>query len=211
MPYELVEIVRDVSRGVRKVTITGGEPLEQDWAALQLFIKLLVEEGFVVTIETSGTQNTVDFRRGIKVPYLLMSGELAFVVDYKLSSSHFRGKMDLENHFLKLDNGDVIKFVIDNVQDFDEARLVAKSIYHSGRSAATMYFSPSHGNMNPARLFGMMITSDLPAIEVGINMQMHKYIWTEDIRAEENYGVDFTRRTLGREEYLKSTRETGNG
>jgi 7-carboxy-7-deazaguanine synthase len=208
LPYQLLNLVKATSRGAKKVTITGGEPLEQDWPALQLFLKLLLDNDFVVTIETSGTQDTIDFRKGVKVPYLLHSNDLSFVVDYKLVSSNFKGTMALKEHFSRLPEGDVIKFVIDNEADFYEAMGAAEYIHRSGTCKAKMYFSPSHGNMDPRKLFEMMINTNLPAWNVGLNIQGHKYIFPEDMRAEEDFGgVDFSKRTLGREKYLESTRE----
>jgi len=208
LPPELVEVVKHVGGGIHKVTLTGGEPLEQDWVGLYLFIKLLIEEDYLITVETAGTQDTIQFRNGLEDMLLFRPpfGMLTFVVDWKLPSSKFKGNMDLQ-HFSHLQHGDVVKFVIDTTEDFNEACKVARLLYDKRTFGARMYFSPAHGMMTPVRLFRMMIVAGMPNIGVGINLQMHKYIWPIDVRAEENYGVDFTKRTLGREEYLRRIRE----
>lgn len=213
-PHELAAAVYDESQDCTKVTITGGEPLEQDWIVLASFIALLLRNHFDVSVETSGTQNTLDFRRLIQSECMIGSygnGDLSFVVDYKLQGSKFKGEMDIENHFSNLPAGDVVKFVIDTQDDFDEACLIADRLYGAGNFEASMYFSPSHGRCDPATLFEMMKDTNLPSLGVGLNVQSHKYIWPWDSRDEEDGGLDFTKRSMGRKKYLESTREEGNG
>jgi len=210
---ELLEVLEDVLRKnraekVRKVTLTGGEPLEQDWVALYLFMRLLIDKGYHVTVETAGTQDTILFREGFKNgwPTLNLSFQnLSFVVDYKLKSSQFKGEMD-PDHFANLRHGDVVKFVIDSSDDLHEASSMAHWLNKQRMFGARMYFSPSHNHIEPEMLVHKMRALGLPQIGVGLNMQMQKYIWPEDVRTEEDTGVDFTKRTLGREEYLRRIR-----
>lgn len=212
LPLELLEIVKYIGGPVRKVTLTGGEPLEQDWRALYSFIKLLIEDDYRITVETAGTEDTLLFRQNLE-DFLLFRpafGLLSFIVDYKLKSSKFIGEMDMD-HFANLPQGDVVKFVIDNTEDFDEASKVARYLYNQRSFFGRMYFSPSHGKMIPARLMRLMMHHGIMDIGVGFNLQLQKYIWDMDVRAEENYGVDFTKRTLGREGYLRRVRERKAG
>ncbi len=46
--------------------------------------------------------------------------------------------------------------------------------------------------------------------DVRINMQMHKYIYGEAVRDEEDGGFDWTKRSLGREEYLARVHKEGS-
>lgn len=209
LPSELVEAVGIVGSKVRKVTLTGGEPLEQDWPALYLFMSLLIEEGYYITVETAGTEDTLRFRKGLRAsrPSLDTSFKnLSFIVDYKLHSSKFKGEMD-EAHFANLQHGDVVKFVIDTTEDLHEASIMAHWLDKQKNFGARMYFSPSHNHMEPELLVHKMRGLGLPQINVGLNMQMHKYIWPADVRTEEDNGIDFTKRSLGREEFLRRIRK----
>ena len=204
-----MDLVDQVSQGVKKVTITGGEPLEQEHEALATFMCLLTDKKYKITVETSGTQSIIQFRMdyGHILPKKL--GDLSFIVDYKLKASHFKGEMDIEGHFALLPRGDVVKFVIDSEQDFWEAVEVVCKLDQYPTFNARMFFSPSHGSMKPARLFAMMLDAEMPKKNVGINLQLHKYIWPEDSREEEDLsGIDFTKRTLGRTEFLRRIRQS---
>lgn len=207
-PAELLEVVGHIGGEVHKVTLTGGEPLEQDWETMYTFLRLLIGAGYYITVETSGTENTLLFRAGLKAgwPSLDFSfRSLSFIVDYKLRSSKFKGKMDLA-HFANLKHGDVVKFVIDSHEDLNEAATVSHYLHKQSTFGARMYVSPSHNHIEPEMLVHKMRGLGMPDIGVGLNMQMHKYIWPDDVRVEEDTGVDFTKRGLGREEYLRRIR-----
>lgn len=209
-PLELIDHIRKVGGNVRKITLTGGEPLEQSWTALYHFIKLLVAYRYNVTVETSGTENTIHFRKGLASAYPSLTlgiGQLTFVVDYKLASSKFIGKMDLNNHFRLLQRGDYIKFVIDSAEDFEQAADVVWWLHKQKSCQARMYFSPCHDSMPAAALLDKMLDKELDQMGVGLNIQAHKYIWTDDVRTEENLGIDSTKRSLGREVWLTSMKE----
>lgn len=207
-PEALFEIVKQKAGSVKKVTLTGGEPLEQDPVALWTFLKLLLENKFNVTVETAGTIDTLIFRDGLAKawPNLKLSMcQLTFVVDYKLKSSQFKGSMNFHNHFSKLRRGDVVKFVIGTEEDFEEAVEIAKELDQESSFLAAMYFSPQEGGEIPANeLFFRMKEDGLDALGVGINLQLHKYIFPDDSREEEGGGLDFTKRSLGRDEYLRN-------
>ncbi len=203
---ELAEIVKKIGGGVKKVTITGGEPLEQDWPTLQAFMKKLLENNYNITVETAGTQNTLQFRSELqaRMPRAAPAlGQLTFVVDYKLPSSGFKGTMDWE-HFRYLKRGDVVKFVIGSEEDFRLSCLVANRFYTENAFLASMYFSPQEtGDLSPSDLFYYMKSEGLDQIGVGYNLQIHKYIFPKSVRDEEEGGIDFTKHTLGRDEFLK--------
>lgn len=205
-PEALMEVVKETAGKTRKVTITGGEPLEQDPIALARFISLLVANNFHVTVETAGTEDTLTFRDSVKGNIGL--GQLTFVVDYKLKSSKFKGRMDLVNHFAKLRRGDVVKFVIGSEEDFNEAVGVARYLDEQNSFLAAMYFSPQDGGkMTFQALFEAMKKHGMDDIGVGYNLQMHKVIFPGSFRDEEEGGVDFTKRTLGRDSYLANIKK----
>lgn len=211
-PETLLEIVKEKAGTTRKVTITGGEPLEQDHRALMRFIKLLAENNFNVSVETAGTIDTIVFREGIEKAWPSVRfglGQLTFVVDYKLKSSKFKGEMKVHQHFAKLRRGDVVKFVIGSEEDFNEAVGVVRYLDRENSFLAAMYFSPQEGgSLGASELFRAMKDHNLDDLGVGLNMQMHKYIFgADDFREEEDDGVDFTKRTLGRDEYLKQLKD----
>jgi 7-carboxy-7-deazaguanine synthase len=205
-PKALAEVVGLIGGQVRKVTITGGEPLEQDWPALLRFISALLRANYNVSVETAGTQDTIKFRQALtdNYPELVIGlGQLTFVVDYKLSSSGFKGTMDFA-HFAALRRGDVVKFVVGSIDDYNEAASVAHHLDKSSQFLAAMYFSPlDGGQMTFSDLFYAMKKGGLDQIGVGYNLQMHKVIFPITFRDEEEGGIDFTKATLGREEYLR--------
>jgi len=204
-PLALADAVRDIGGEVRKVTITGGEPLEQDWPQLLCFIKRLIDRRYNVTVETAGTKSTIEFRKQFlkTFPYVdIALGQLTFVVDYKLASSNFKGVMDYE-HFRGLRRGDVVKFVVGNEADFEEASKMAHRLDKERTFLATMYFSPCEGQeLSPADLFYKMKEVGLDQLGVGYNLQAHKYIFPKTFRDEEEGGVDFTKHSMGRAEFL---------
>lgn len=216
LPWELVEEVEKISKAngdVKKVTLTGGEPLEQDHGALATFIELLSRNGYSVTVETSGTRSVLDFRMnfGYMLPYA--PSKLSFVVDYKLQRSRFKGEMDLEGHFAWLSEGDFIKFVINSPDDFLEAVGVVRYLGKQKSCHARIYFSPVHGVVTPGELLRWMSSAKLLG-KVGLNVQAHKYVFDKDARNEEGLsGIDFTKRGLGRPEFLRRMHgeESDNG
>lgn len=204
-PGRLIESVKLIGGDVRKVTITGGEPLEQQWIPLARFIGLLLKDRYNVSVETAGTENTDQFRAVVSNMYpdiKLRLGQLSFVVDYKLKSSGFHGRMDMA-HFSQLRYGDVVKFVVGNEADFDEAMEVVRALDAAKEFNATMYFSPQDGGQwSTSELFYNMRKAGADQFGVGYNLQMHKIIFPNDPRGEEEDGIDFTKRTLGRREFL---------
>ncbi len=205
-PQALLNVVKAIGGNLRKVTITGGEPLEQNWEVLISFIAKLLDARYNITVETAGTLDTITFRNVFAEEYpkkRIRVGQLTFVVDYKLESSGYKGSMDLE-HFAHLRRGDVVKFVVGNAVDFSEASLVARRLDSRSTFLASMYFSPCEGaEWTNADLIRAMIKHGIDQIGVNYNLQEHKHIWLDDVREEEDGGFDFTKRGLGRGEFLK--------
>ena len=153
-----VEILQEVQRLNRKVVcLTGGEPLLQD---VSLLLELLSYHGFYTVIETNGSMN-IDGCRYYK--------NVSFVVDYKSASSGEKGKMVAKNWGL-MDEDDYIKFVIDTLDDYVEARMwMSENLSYKGKIAFGLFWGAQVGYQ---QLIQLMIEDRLN--HVFLNMQTHK-------------------------------------
>ena len=146
--------------GIKKVTITGGEPLVQK--DLYSLITALVHHGFLVSIETNGS-----------FPIIPMKG-VSYVMDYKLPSSGESRAMDYEN-FNALGPRDFVKFVISDLDDYIQA---VESMMTIKNTASKVNFAMSpvfhkDGSHNGAWLSGVMVSDNLDVI---LNLQIHKIL-----------------------------------
>jgi 7-carboxy-7-deazaguanine synthase len=181
-PRALMLNIDAVARGCRKITITGGEPLEQAGDAFNEFLGLLYADWFDVTMETAGTE---------PVKYLFQHHPgLKLVLDYKLPSARTL-KQPLDECYTDLTNKHVVKFVISDLDDFFHARDVVARLRMDLNCNARMVFSPTFSNMTPGALFDVMKKHLCPELRIGLNLQMHKYIFPEDARDEEEGGMTF--------------------
>jgi 7-carboxy-7-deazaguanine synthase len=157
----ILEKVR--SMGIRKVTITGGEPLLQMDSLLDL-IMALKHEGYQISIETNGS-----------LPWgrLIAANVDCIVADYKLPTSGMEDKMIGEENFAALGKSDFVKFVIMSRKDFNRAIMIHRRLKLAG-CIATFAFSPVHGVLSPVLLLKWMMKSKLDG---GIlNIQLHKIL-----------------------------------
>jgi len=140
------------------VTVTGGEPLAQKGCLVLL--EMLCDQGYEVSLETSGAFNISEVdQRVIKV------------MDIKTPSSGEHEHNRVEN--LKcLDSKDQIKFVICNQQDYEWCKSLLQQ-YQLHRTCEVL-FSPSHEQLNAARLAEWILADRLP---VRFQIQLHKYLW----------------------------------
>jgi len=99
------------------VLITGGEPLLQATELVPL-INNLLDNQYIITIETNGSLRPPTIAMPYKVPYLK---PLRYVVDYKLPSSGMMRHMK-EEVFASLTCFDVIKFVVADEEDYHIAK-----------------------------------------------------------------------------------------
>lgn len=146
-------------KGIRKVTITGGEPLLQ-YEEVDRLIRSLQDVEYNVSLETNGTIAPPD-----------ISG-LSVVIDYKLESSGMMSDMRAIN-YKRLRFYDVIKFVIGDRRDFELARDISKTFQDHG-NPAQIAFSPVIPGVDPVELFEWMKKEPL-AYGV-LNIQLHKLI-----------------------------------
>lgn len=141
------------------VELTGGEPLAQE-ESINL-MKALIEAGYKVLIETSGSESIKDVPKQVHV-----------IMDIKCPGSGMDAKNNLDNlKFLK--PTDEIKCVIASRADFDWA---VELIGQQGlRSICGLLFSPAFGLVKPSDLVAWILESGHFFIK--LNLQIHKYIW----------------------------------
>lgn len=144
--------------GCQKVELTGGEPLLQ--GASFLLIAALLNEGYFVLVETSGSIaiNRVDPRAVI-------------VLDIKCPGSGMQAYVIWENlRYLK--KKDEVKFVIADHADYLWAKGVL--VNHPELKHKIVHFSPAFGEIDPRQLAEWILEDRLP---VRLQLQLHKYIW----------------------------------
>ena len=172
-PFKMTptEIVKEVHRlQGNKVTITGGEPLEQRKELIRLVEIFNRTRGydFRVTIETNGSKSL----KGI-------SDMTSWVVDYKLPSSGMERFMNHEA-FSYLGQQDVVKFVIQNKEDFNKAIQTIEEIFGDfGKTDEfpVFAFSPVYKKITPAQLLSWLNETSIPKLyKTALNIQLHKII-----------------------------------
>jgi 7-carboxy-7-deazaguanine synthase len=159
------EVVADVeARGCPVVEVTGGEPLLQ--ADVYPMMQRLLDAGKTVLIETGGHRSIARVPAGV-----------VRIVDVKCPGSGEADKNDWSNLAL-LTPTDEVKFVIADRVDYEYARDIVRREQLTGRVAAVL-FSPVHGELAAQQLAEWVIADRL---EVRVQLQMHKYIWTPETR-----------------------------
>lgn len=165
---EVIKVTRET--GIMKITLTGGDPLYQDEALLNKFFELAGKAQYDITVESSGTISVVPFRHHRHV---------SFVLDYKLQSAGVSGVQVAKtvNNFQHLDKGDFVKFVVNDVADFEEMEDVVRSIPVARFQWAVGLFWGS--KMTNLELFDLLKTHRLLNRCV-MNFQTHKLILNPD-------------------------------
>jgi 7-carboxy-7-deazaguanine synthase len=156
---DLLQLARD--SGVRRICVTGGEPLAQK-ACFELLTRLC-DAGFDVSLETSGAIDvaTVDPR-------------VCRVVDVKSPGSGESPRNRLENLDV-LTGRDQLKFVLCSRADYDWARELLR--VRPAPPACQVLFSPSWGQLEP-RVLAEWILAD--RLDVRLQVQLHKYLWGDE-------------------------------
>ena len=168
---ELDEVVQEIrKKGIKNVTITGGEPLIQE----QVFdlAATLCTYNYHINIETNGTINVQDVRDAIDI---IDTTGLFFTVDYKCPSSGSNNKMDI-NNFKDLMWCDVLKFVVGNREDLETAKKVIEEI----NTKAKIYFSPVFGEIEPKEIVQFLLENEM--YNCRVQLQLHKFIWPPEQR-----------------------------
>jgi 7-carboxy-7-deazaguanine synthase len=153
------DILEEVHKyGTPYVCVTGGEPLAQKRCAE--FLRLLCDEGFLVSLETSGA---IDLSRADK--------RVSRVMDLKTPGSG-EEKKNLWTNLDVLTVNDQIKFVICSREDYEWAR--AQVVERQLNAYWDVLFSPVWGQVEPRDLAEWILQDQLP---VRFQLQLHKILW----------------------------------
>lgn len=178
---DILSDIRKLSQGVKKITLTGGEPLEFQGDALTALIQELLLDGYFITVETNGL-HSVDALLQIAADQG-RQGYLSFIMDLKLPSSGKVAEKVMLSHYIDLPHNCFIKFVVSDRVDFDKA--IESASFIRKHSDARIYFSPCEGGIKPSELFVWMKNSVCPSWGIGYNLQLHKCLFSNDWRDEE--------------------------
>ena len=147
--------------GTPHVCVTGGEPLSQKRCAK--FLQLLCDEGYQVSLETSGA---VDISQADR--------RVSRVMDLKTPGSREESS-NLWSNLDELTDNDQVKFVICSRSDYEWARAQLSERDLPGYCA--VLFSPAWGMMEPAELAEWILEDQLP---VRYQLQLHKLLWGDE-------------------------------
>lgn len=180
---QIKEFIKAISEttGVRLICLTGGDPLWRKPEELHELFTTLVSEGFIFTVETSGTlmweQYTVS-------PY---SQSVHFILDYKLPSAGVKGNLlTKEDHIKTLRKTDWIKYVIDlnseeDIQECVNSIPLIRSINKDVNIAVGPLWDSSN---NPEKVLQFLAQAGLLRFGVVVNMQTHKYVVAQQALGE---------------------------
>jgi 7-carboxy-7-deazaguanine synthase len=156
---ELLGAARD--SGVRRVCVTGGEPLAQK--SCQDLLTALCDAGFAVSLETSGA---IDIGQ--------VDPRVSRVVDIKTPDSGESAR-NLMDNLGKLTAHDQVKLVICSRADYEWARELVRSV--AATLPCQVLFSPSYGQLQPRELAEWILSDRL---DVRLQVQLHKLLWGEE-------------------------------
>jgi len=160
--FSFDEIIKEVKKYKTKyITVTGGEPLAQK-KCINL-LKLLCDEGYDVSLETSGALDISE-----------VDQRVSRVMDLKTPAS----KEDDKNRYQNIEiltKHDQLKFVICDRNDYDWA--VNKINEYDLLNRCEVLFSTSHDQLQPQQLADWILEDQLA---VRFQMQLHKYLWNDE-------------------------------
>ena len=197
------EVANDIeSLGNHRITITGGEPLLQEAAVVELIDELNrrksakledkqctaeklttgneLSEGTQGTLGTQGVfadESPYDFNietNGTIIPSFYRDN-VWFTYDYKTPSSLAEESMNLDI-FKVSTRRDLIKFVVGSVEDLDCMRRVI----NEHPTEAQIYVSPVWGKIEAASIIDYMKAYNLQ--NVRFQLQIHKFVWDPDAK-----------------------------
>lgn len=144
--------------GPRYVTLTGGEPLEQE--AAPALAQRFLHAGYTVGVETNGAEDISRLPDGV-----------IRVMDIKCPSSRMDQRMDW-NNLGRLNRQDEVKFVIADRADYEFAREIAER--HRLPDVCPVLLSPVISELAAADLASWMLFDQF---DVRLQLQLHKIIW----------------------------------
>lgn len=167
--------IEDIIKKVnyKAVTITGGEPLLHQQSVIEL-IEKLSDAGHYINIETNGS---IDIK-----PYIfsVRAGRGFFTVDYKCPCSGMQSQM-FEPNFNVMDENDVLKFVVSNMEDLGAVR---DFLTHHQGLKSTVFVSPCYNTIPLPQLAEeiRLLKKLYPKFDIRMQVQLHKIIWDPEKR-----------------------------
>lgn len=140
------------------ITVTGGEPLAQP--NCRPLLTHLCNEGYNVSLETGGAMDITEVDNRVKT-----------ILDIKTPASGEAAKNRWSN-LEHLKQGDEVKFVICNRNDYDWSRKIVQERKLNER--CEVLFSPEHTGQDATQLANWILEDMLP---VRFQVQLHKYLW----------------------------------
>lgn len=156
---DFASILAEVKKYPTKyITVTGGEPLAQK--ACHQLLKDLCDEGYVVSLETSGALDVglVD-KRVVKVVDIKTPGSL------EVDKNHWANIEYLLPH-------DQVKFVVCDEADYQWSKDIIQQYKLAER--CELLISPSYTQVKAGDLADWILRDQLP---VRLQIQLHKYLW----------------------------------
>jgi 7-carboxy-7-deazaguanine synthase len=158
---EIIDAVRSFRCNL--VEVTGGEPLWQE--NVHQLLKRLCDDGYEVLLETGGSLSIASVDPRVKR-----------IVDFKCPSSTMM-KKNLWDNVKYLKQGDEVKFVIGNRDDYEWAKSMIEQ--YKIRDRCPVLMSVVFGALEPLQLAEWILEDRL---DVRFQLQMHKYIWSPQAR-----------------------------
>lgn len=175
---ELAEKIRNEAnqKGTTNICLTGGEPFLQNGQELYEAISALAHPTRPYSFEVF-TNGSFSFPQWTKEPLINMH----FNMDWKLlGSGEADTARDVRRHnALWLEKDDVIKFVVGDSYDLDEAYEVARTLSMEGFKGSFWLGRVWDSEVDDQDLLDFMSRRKLPW---KLNVQLHKYIWHPDER-----------------------------
>ena len=158
-PLTVEGIIKQIEvYNTKHVCVTGGEPLAQK--NCHILLDFLVEKGYHVSLETSGSIDISQINRGVSI-----------VMDIKTPSSMEARQNRYENIAL-LEAKDQLKFVIASREDF----VWCCNLMEKHNTEAEVLFSPVYESLDPTELAEWILEGQL---NVRLQLQLHKILWGE--------------------------------
>ena len=191
---EVADVIE--SLGNYRITITGGEPLLQEAAVVELIDELNRRNVQTMQNNTSGqigstcingankfdkremlNNSSYDFNietNGTIVPSFQREN-VWFTYDYKTPSSLAEESMNIDI-FKAATERDLIKFVVGSSEDLDCMRRIIEQY----PTVAQIYVSPVWGQIEAASIIDYMKAYNLQ--NVRFQLQIHKFVWDPDAK-----------------------------
>jgi 7-carboxy-7-deazaguanine synthase len=167
-PQEIMDKIR--SYGIKRVCLTGGEPLIQPRDEMQQLLDMLGAERYEVSIETDGS---------IDISRFLLHDRQRFVLDMKVPSSSMCDKMDFENLHRIVPDRDEIKFVVGNREDYEWSKSIIQKYGLDPEQGYQILFSPIFGEISYQELVEWVLED---RIDARFQVQLHKIVWDPETR-----------------------------